>query len=223
MGKTEDLISAFTGKMLRDRFGKGPESIYVSMDEHCMVLHIRNFIGPVEKFLLSQQEEKSLRHIRELLMKSLLPELKEYLKNEAGFEPSELYYDWGWHNASGMILALSPGGRYHGQRYEGEEEVHSQVIGVSRQVQKEPDRIHSWWLNRRTLVVIREGILIPLELELIALGYEDVLKTTKRKLEKRYLEHETGFSVLFGKEMTDFYVDWNFESDRSVIVYTFRE
>ncbi|MFD1903906.1 Na-translocating system protein MpsC family protein [Paenibacillus rhizoplanae] len=43
-------LSSFTGRLLRERFGKGPESIHASIGEQCIALHIRNFIGPVERF-----------------------------------------------------------------------------------------------------------------------------------------------------------------------------
>jgi len=220
--KREDMIAGYAGKLLRERFGKGPESIYVSADDRSVSMHIRNFLGPVEHFLLSQSEEQSFRQIRELLMKSLLPELKHYLLNEAGFEAREVYYDWGIHNASGMIVALAPDNRGAGECYPGREEAEAQMIAVSERIQKAPDRIYSWWPNRRTLLIVREGILIAIERELIGLGYEQILKSTKRKLEKRHLEHETAFDRLFGRKLADFYVDWDFELDKSVTVYSFQ-
>lgn len=221
---TTDLanqLSSFTGRLLRERFGKGPESIYASVGKQCIALHIRNFIGPVERFLLNKEEEQAFRYTRELLMKSLLPELSAYLKEHLSAEVSELFYDWGLHNASGMIVALINQGDANSESYAGQEEVHRQINEVSSKVQKEPVFTDSWWLNPRTLIIRREGILIPLEKELINLGYENTLKTTKRKMEKRYLEEDTTIGVMFGKKLSDIYVDWDFSLDSSVIAYTF--
>ncbi|MFP4974172.1 Na-translocating system protein MpsC family protein [Paenibacillus sp. CN-4] len=215
-------LSSFTGRLLRERFGKGPESIYASVGKQCIALHIRNFIGPVEKFLLSKEEEQAFRYTRELLMKSLLPELSAYLKEEMAVEVSEIFYDWGIHNASGMIVALVKTEERAADDYAGREEVHAQITEVSRKVQKAPEYIDSWWLNPRTLIIKREGILIPLEKELILLGYENTLKTTKRKMEKRYLEDTTTIAPMLGKELADIYVDWDFDTDTSIIAYTFR-
>ncbi|KAA8998779.1 DUF2294 family protein [Paenibacillus spiritus] len=214
-------LSSFAGRLLRERFGKGPESIYASIGKQCITLHIRNFIGPVERFLLSKEEEQAFRYTRELLMKSLLPELSSFLKSEMDIEVGEIFYDWGIHNASGMIVALTKNDDTYVDHYAGREEVHAQIVEVSRKVQKEPDFIDSWWLNPRTLIIKREGILILLEKELIDLGYENTLKTTKRKMEKRYLEETTTIAPLLGKELSDIYVDWDFEKDTSVIAYTF--
>ncbi|NMO95992.1 Na-translocating system protein MpsC family protein [Paenibacillus lemnae] len=214
-------IASFTGKLLRDRFGKGPESVYVSIGEQCITLHIRNFIGPVEKFLLSKEEEKAFRYTRELLMKSLLPELTHYLKLETGIEVEEMYYDWGLHNATGIIVGLFKNSFHFSPPYDGQAEVHAQVAQLTARVQKLPERIHSWWINPRTLIIVREGILILLEKELIDLGYQDVLKTTKRKLEKRVFGQDIRIGELVGKELADVYVDWDFTRDKGIAAYIF--
>ncbi|WP_340025872.1 Na-translocating system protein MpsC family protein [Paenibacillus sp. FSL K6-1096] len=214
-------LSSYTGRLLRERFGKGPESIHASIGEQCIALHIRNFIGPVERFLLNKEEEQAFRYTRELLMKSLLPELAAYLKEKLAIEVGELFYDWGIHNASGMIVALIKNDDTLIDNYAGREEVHAQINEVSRKVQKEPVYTDSWWVGPRILIIKREGILIPLEKELISLGYENTLKTTKRKMEKRYLEDTTTIAPMLGKELSDIYVDWDFDKDTSVIAYTF--
>lgn len=214
-------LSSFTGRLLRERFGKGPESIHASIGDQCIALHIRNFIGPVERFLLNKEEEQAFRYTRELLMKSLLPELAAYLKESMAVEVGELFYDWGIHNASGMIVALIKNDDVPIDDYAGREEVHIQINEVSRKVQKEPVYTDSWWLGPRILIIKREGIMIPLEKELIGLGYENTLKTTKRKMEKRYLEDTTTIAQMLGKELADIYVDWDFDKDTSVIAYTF--
>lgn len=215
-------LSSYTGRLLRERFGKGPESIHASIGPKCIALHIRNFIGPVERFLLNKEEEQAFRYTRELLMKSLLPELAAYLKEKLAIEVGELFYDWGIHNASGMIVALIKNDDTLIDNYAGREEVHAQINEVSRKVQKEPVYTDSWWLGPRILIIKREGILIPLEKELISLGYENTLKTTKRKMEKRYLEDTTTIAPMLGKELSDIYVDWDFDKDTSVIAYTFQ-
>ncbi|WP_054943485.1 Na-translocating system protein MpsC family protein [Paenibacillus ihuae] len=214
-------FSSYTGRLLRERFGKGPESIHVSIGKQCIALHIRNFIGPVERFLLNKEEEQAFRYTRELLMKSLLPELSAYLQDNLSIEVGEIFYDWGIHNASGMIVALLKNDGAAVDEYAGRDEVHAQINEVSRKVQKEPEFTDSWWLGTRTLIIKREGILIPLEKELIGLGYENTLKTTKRKMEKRYLEDTTTIAPMLGKELSDIYVDWDFDKDTSVIAHTF--
>ncbi|MBB3129225.1 uncharacterized protein YbcI [Paenibacillus rhizosphaerae] len=216
-------IAAYTGKLLRDRFGKGPESVHVSVGKYGIALHIRNFIGPVEKFLLNQEEEKAFRYTRELLMESLLPELKAYLEKEMDIRLEEIYYDWGLHNASGIIIGLMADQTIETEDYTGREALHKEISRITGIVQKVPEKVYSWWMNPKTLFVVREGILILIEKELISTGFDEVLRTTKRKLEKRYFEEETKLGTILGRTIVDFYVDWDFDKDKSVIACTFQD
>ncbi|MDZ5781635.1 Na-translocating system protein MpsC family protein [Marinococcus luteus] len=74
-------------------------------------------------------------------------------------------------------------------------------------------------LNNKTVLVIREGLLINIEKELVQQGYEEQLKVTKRKLEKRLLTEGKSFTSIAGMNIADVFVDWDFERDRSVIVF----
>ncbi|MEC0238731.1 Na-translocating system protein MpsC family protein [Paenibacillus dokdonensis] len=216
-------IASYTAKLLRDRFGKGPESIYVSVNKQCITMHLRNFIGPVEQFLLNQKEEQVFRYTRELMMQSLLPELTGYLEREMDIKLDDLYYDWGLHDASGIIVGLFADHSHTSEVYNGRDEVHNQINRVTGIVQKRPENVYSWWVNPKSLVVIREGLLILIEKEMIHLGYDEVLRTTKRKLEKRYFEEEAAISTAVGRKLSELYVDWDFERDKSVIVCLFHD
>ncbi|MDO7905677.1 Na-translocating system protein MpsC family protein [Paenibacillus sp. JX-17] len=217
-------ISSFTARLLRERFGKGPESVQVSLSHNCISLHFRNFMNPVEQHLINEKEEKVFRRTRELLMKSLLPELTVFMERELGVVIRELYYDWGIHHTNGMIVALLD--EFHleskySEDYPGRNEIHAKVIDVSERVQKAPERMDSWWVNPKTLIIYRQGILLLLEKEMISMGYDLELKTAKRKLEKQFLVEAAADPLVSGKEMSDVFVDWDFERDQSIIAYTF--
>lgn len=220
--EVKSRLAGFLGRVLRDRFGKGPESVFVTVDSRCIVFHLRNFLGPVEEYLLSQQEEETFRRTRDMLMKSILPELKTTIAAETGLTFEYMYYDWGLHHRNGIIVGLLAEPLQEedgGEDYPHRQVVHTLVEKVSSDVQKAPERIASFWINPRTLVVFRRGILIMIEKELVTLGYDETLKLAKRRLEKRHLLEDANIGSLYGKQVADIFVDWNFEVDNSVIVY----
>ncbi|GGN97787.1 Na-translocating system protein MpsC family protein [Saccharibacillus kuerlensis] len=221
--ETISLVTSYVGKLLRKRFGKGPESVSVFLCERCIVFHLKNFMGPVEKFLLTQEEEKAFRYTRELLMESLLPELKVFLQENAGMDVSEFYYDWGVHNASGAIVGMFDPKTEHSPDYPGKADVHNKVIDVTAAIQKIPEHIDSWWVHPKMLAVFRQGITVLLEKEMVELGYTEVLKAAKRRLEKRMLEQEANAGAILNKTLTDLYADWDFDRDRSIVIYIFQE
>lgn len=216
--------TSYTTKLLRNRFGKGPEAVSIYLCEQCIVLHLKNFLSPVEKFLLSQEEEQAFRYTRELIMKSMLPELRNFMTQQLGLEVIDLYYDWGIYNASGVIVGLLDYDFYNkSDDYKGKEQLHEEIIRATTELQKPPTWIDSWWINSKTLFILRKGTTILLEKELISLGYENMLRMTKGKIEKTLLEQETNLEPLFNKKIADLYVDWSFENDHSMIMYTFEE
>ncbi|WP_411343740.1 Na-translocating system protein MpsC family protein [Paenibacillus sp. WLX1005] len=215
--------TSYTTKLLRNRFGKGPESVSIYLNKNCMVFHLKNFISPVEKFLLSQEEEQAFRYTRDLLMKSLLPELRSFLQNQLHMEVLDWYYDWGLYHASGVIIALLGKDMSSAADYDNKVLIHERIIEATSALQKPPDDIDSWWINSRMLFIFRRGVTILLEKEFISLGYEHMLRMTKDRLEKKLLENHVGIQSIVGKKVADIYVDWNFEQDHSMIVYLFEE
>ncbi|EPD92706.1 hypothetical protein HMPREF1207_00477 [Paenibacillus sp. HGH0039] len=217
-------LSSQTGKMLRERFGKGPESIFISYNEYGITLHFRNFVSAVEMILLDKQKGEAVRETRQMVMDVLLPDLKEFITQTVGIAIEEIYYDWDLEDHSGIMIGLTNKSLDADiqEKYAGYEKVHQQVSDVTAHVQKIPDRIYSFWTNPRTLIIVREGLLIMLEKELINTGYENALRVAKTSLEKKLLLHDVDMEQAIGRTVTGLYLDWDFERDRSVLVYTFK-
>ncbi|MFE5322339.1 Na-translocating system protein MpsC family protein [Paenibacillus sp. NPDC056579] len=222
----QNEIASHIGKMLRDAFGKGPQSIYVSIDRPYIVIYLQKFLTPTEKILLKQGQIRAIQHTRDIVMRSLLPEIKAYLLLLTGMNILEFYYDWELHNHSGMFVGRQcedpPFGSGSQEKYPGKEELHQEIGRMSHRVQKKPDHISSRMINKRTLLIVRTGILIDLSKELIRLRDEDHLKQAINHLEKSYLRDNKYIEQILNVKMLDVFVDWDFERDRSVILFIVR-
>ncbi|ACT00171.1 conserved hypothetical protein [Paenibacillus sp. JDR-2] len=215
-------IASHIGRLLREAFGKGPQSIFVNISRPFIVIYLRNFLSPTEKILLQQDQVNSVQHTRDLVMKSLMPEIKAYLLLLAGMNIREFYYDWGFHNHSGMLVGIEADDSLEfrlQERYAGKEELHDEIDRISHQIQKKPDETYSYMINDRTLLVVRTGILISIGKELIRLGFEESLKLAERNLEKSYLINSSRFQEIIKSQIADVFVDWDFHEDKSVIVF----
>lgn len=89
---------------------------------------------------------------------------------------------------------------------------------TSNKAERVPDDVSSVQVNNRTTLIVRTGILVPIEKRLIALGYDNVLKIAKRELEKELFMEEDLFTELLGAKVEDIFIDWNFEKDKSTII-----
>lgn len=187
-----------------------------------MTIYLRNFITPSESVLLRQNQEDIVQKTRDMLLQTLIPEIKAYIKILSGIEIKEFYYDWGLHNKSGVFVCIGASEakieESGGEEYNGKESLHSEINRISIQAQKEPEEIHSYLLNPRTLVIIRKGILVSIERELIRLGSSETLKLAKRNLETRLLHNSNMFGSILQTKVNDIFVDWDFNLDKSAIV-----
>lgn len=52
----ESEISGYISTLLRQNFGKGPTSVYVTLSGPFMTIHFRGFIAPMEKILLKKMK-----------------------------------------------------------------------------------------------------------------------------------------------------------------------
>ncbi|REE89065.1 uncharacterized protein YbcI [Paenibacillus taihuensis] len=221
--QVQNELTSHIGRLLRDAFGKGPQSIYVSVNRPFVVIYLRNFLSPTEKILLQQDQIYSIQSTRDLLMKSLFPEMKAYILLLTGLNIQEFYYDWGLHNQSGIMVGIDcddehPHSVNVHETYAGQEELHQEIDLISHNVEKKPEKTYSYKINDRTILVIRNGILISIEKELIRIGQEETLKLAKRNLEKGHLHRNNRFSKMLNAGVVDVFVDWDFHLDKSVIV-----
>lgn len=216
----EAEIASYVGKLLRDNFGKGPSSVYVSIQEPYMTIYFRDFLAPMERVLVDQKEDMRVEETRDLLIQGLLPEIKASIRVMTGVEIESFYHDWSLQNRSGVIVGVMNNiNEKEGKAlpvYDKKERVHEEIIRVSMLAEKAPEKVDSCMLNDRTLVVLRDGILVRIEKELIRDGFEEQLKLSKRRLEKSLL-HDQQFESILSTKVEDIFVDWDFNLDKSYI------
>ncbi|WP_319022536.1 Na-translocating system protein MpsC family protein [Oceanobacillus oncorhynchi] len=223
MEKTvESGISSAIGKLFRDNFGKGPEAIFVSIAKPYITIYLRNFLAPMEKILLKQENELKFQETRDLLMKELTPEIQSIISSQAGVKVDKIYYDWSVENSSGILFTELDTNLDETIEdyldYPAKEQVHEEISRFTQKAQKSPKQLTSSMLNSRTLISRREDILVLIEKELIQSGFENQLRLSKRKLEKSLIDKQFLESVLH-QEIQDLFVDWDFDNDTGFVIF----
>jgi uncharacterized protein YbcI len=219
-------ISSYTSKLLRQKFGRGPESCHASQGHQFLVLYIRGFICPMEEVLLSQDQWDTVQNSRTIIIDSILPELKGVMQLTLEQEVEEFYHDWNFPNNTGVIIGVlseplsnePPMEEHFQERSAFEKEINR----LSEIVQKVPDRVESYQISPKLYIAKREGILVRIEKELARRGYEDVLRVTKNELEKRYFHNDGRFDDILGSDVSDVFIDWNFKMDNSLMCFVLK-
>lgn len=212
-------ISSYVGKVLRDHFGKGPGSVYVSIADPFVTIYVKDFLSATERVLYSGNHEETLKKTRTVVMDKISDEISSYIKSVTDIDIEELYYDWSLENQSGVFLGVGPFSSNDSYPpYQGQDTVHDEIILMSEKVEKRPEKTLSLQVNSRTLIVVREGILVEIEKQLIHDGHQDVLRVSKGKIEKRMLNADR-ISSHIKSEIEDYFIDWDFDKDRSYTVF----
>ncbi len=208
-------LGSFVGRLLREQFGKGPETVFASVGDPFVVIYFTKFLSPLEKSLLDLEQGLYVQKTRDLLMETLVEEIKAYIKLHVGLDIKEFYYDWNLKEQSGMFTAISEkkAGAF---MYPNKKQVEEVMADLTFTVQKVPEQVFSYLINPRTLLIIRKGLLVPIEKELHRLDFGETLKLAKRNLERRIFQsYKQQFEKTLQADVTDFFVDWNFDQDKS--------
>lgn len=217
----EKEISGYIGRLLRENFGRGPGNVFCTISSPFVSIYITNFLSPMENTLLSNQQSVYVQKTRDLMMETLEEEIKSYIESNTKDKIKEFYYDWNLDEKSGMFLFIFEQDQPDDSHlYNNKKLVEQETIELSMEIQKAPEKTYSKLLNERTLIVVRHGILISLEKEFIHLGFQETLKIAKRKLEKKVInKHLRSFEAYLDANIIDYFVDWNFDKDKSYTLF----
>ncbi|MDN3427613.1 Na-translocating system protein MpsC family protein [Microbacterium sp. APC 3898] len=214
-------VGSYISTLLRDHFGKGPTSVFVTVKPPFITIHLRGFLAPTEKILMKQQEHRRVLETRDLLMNQLVSDIKLELWKIGKIDIEDVYADWNLDDQTGMILAIMPD-KTPAADFEWDsdiqvENIREEVMEASRKAQKTPESTELYWLNKRTLLIERSGIFVEIEKELIKGGFIEELKLVKRPLERRLIL-QTQIEAILGQPIMEVFLDWNFITDKGYIV-----
>ena len=176
----------------------------------------------MEKNLVKQHEVKRVLGTRDLMMNDLKSEILQNFMTIAEIDVKELYTDWNLEKETGVMIGVM------------DEEISEDLFKwlddtskktflekineASKKAEKVPECPEAYWLNDRTILVRRSGILVQIEKEFIKNGFIEELKLSKRPLEHQVLG-EVHLAAVVKHSITDTFLDWNFETDEGYVVF----
>lgn len=218
----QNEVSSFISSFFRQHFGKGPTSVYVTFEFPFIVIHLRGFLTPMEENLMNQNESKRVMGTRLLMMGDMEKEIVRNLKDITGIEIKELYADWDIEAKTGVIWGVMESDveeeAVEWPEHLSKENFVEKINRASQRAEKVPEHTGAYWLNDRTVLVRRVGILMAIEKELIKNGFVEELKISKRPLEQRVLKEVEIESALSCK-VNEVFLDWNFEKDLGYLIF----
>lgn len=218
-------LQAYMEQKIGSYFGSRSMKLNITLAKDCLIVQLEEFLDGEMTDLINRGEDLDVyRSIRELMTDYTLRGLKKDLEEQFDIRIEELYYDWDEKDRSSLIVGIldTYGFQSHAYEFSHKQKIHEEISRVTYNAEKYPDYIYSFWIDEHNLIMIRQGLLVRIEKELVKEGFEDVLRKTKRRLEKNgFLQSD--IAGLTGRRLKAAYLDWEFERDRSVLVYTFEK
>ncbi|SDO18543.1 Na-translocating system protein MpsC family protein [Alkalicoccus daliensis] len=214
------------GRMLRDSFGKGPESAFTKLGDSYVIILLKGFLSPMEKIILEEQGPDALHALRESMMSQITQKIQFEAEKITGNTFNEFFFDWNINNRSGVLVGLKPQAYKNAKKEEEDmehdfpykKELEEKFSQLSAIAERTPDRITSIKVDRRTILMVREGILVDIEKKLIEMGEGRSLKVAKRDVEKKLFNKKDLIRNILKVNIQEIFVDWNFRDDKSTIV-----
>jgi uncharacterized protein YbcI len=181
-------------------------------------------MSPLESTLLEYGNSDNIEISRNIVMKSVLNQLKGIIELEFEQDVESFYHDWNYPQNTGMITIqfegdiIQPADRNQSAPVDLSPLI-DEVNRISILVQKRPEKTEACFISPKAYLVKRDGILVQIEKALIEKGYEQTLLVTKDELEKSYLHRDGRFEEIFHNPVADIFVDWDLSEDRSIICF----
>ncbi|MEH7237858.1 Na-translocating system protein MpsC family protein [Bacillus sp. JJ1562] len=219
--KQEELtqISSYVSKLIKSKFGKGPETCYTSISDQYIIVHIKKFMTKIEYELVRKEDYTTAGKIRKNIMVDLLDPIQEMLEEICDKPITQLYQDWNFQKNTGVLLAVVKAE----QKAEMENSLEFMLLRneISKQsefYQYQPNEQNFTKIGELIYIIRSAGYLLPIERILIEKGMH-ILEERENKIRKRYDANIYRFNKIIKKEITDIFMIWNYKNDESYKIF----
>lgn len=217
-------LSSTLSKLLKRRFGKGPETCYVNGDEERLIIFMRNFVTPAEEVLLGNNEYEIAISFRNAIINSVIKEFKPVIKKTLGRTFANAYYDWSYDNNTGMILLDNGHAEYEEKLSIGLKNIiFSMIDSIGSRLHKRPQQLKLVKYTPTICMIETHGVLAQLETLVYKSGNINLLYRYSNSIKEGYLQHKKEFEETFNRNIEDIFIIWDYQQDRSLLVFTFRK
>ena len=211
-GKQEqDLtsLSSYISKVLKLKFGKGPETCFATKKNNIVIVRIYNFKTPMEDVLCQNSEAVLALKVRSVLISSIFDEIKTDLSMLVSLPIESCYHDWDFNSNQGILLFVAGSGLEleTTQVNEGFEFKLCQTVqSISENIHKRPKAVKI--LNASSTICVAESndVLITTENLLYSSGYQDILLEHSHETRNHYNQFKAEFEEVMRARIGQFFL-----------------
>ncbi|GIN64135.1 hypothetical protein J27TS8_41280 [Robertmurraya siralis] len=215
-------LSSNFSKMLKKRFGKGPESCLTVLNKGRLYIFVRNFITPAEEVLIENEEWELANHFRSAVFDSVIQEFIAKASKVLEIDFKYFFHDWNYSSNTGLVFLE--------HLHVDEEKVilDSQsnrflkvVEEIGLQLHKKPEEIRMFMNTHNMCGIEISGIQTHLETLLFKNGNSHFLQQHLTHIKQGYLKHKKQLESILNYSVDDVFVMCDYERNRYVLFLIF--
>ncbi|WP_226528611.1 Na-translocating system protein MpsC family protein [Metabacillus niabensis] len=216
------LLSSTLSKILKRRFGKGPEMCFVTLHSNRIIVFIRKYITPAEEVLLKNDNVNLVYKFRSAVMEDVVDEFIGKVKDSLGMSFDSYFEDWNFNRNTGMLILENSQSRnwintdihpaIKEKLFQGISEVHNDIY-------KAPTSMEIVKINQNMYAVECRNTLIQMEKILYNKGYFGLLQERSNDIKNSYFLHKGKFDSIFDTKVEDIFLFWDYKNDRNYMFF----
>ncbi len=222
----DDLLylSSTFSKLLKRKFGKGPETCLVMIKGSRLYVYMRSFITPAEEVLKNQDELNLAIQFRSAVMSSVTKEFILAASTVLGNAFDNFLHDWNYETNTG-ILVLEKAAEIHERLVDVsiENTLFSKLKDIGARYHKQPASLKVVKYTHNICAIESKEVLLKIESLVYEKGNIDVLLHYSREVKSGYYKHKGVFEDLFNRLIDDIFILWDYEGDRNYLIFVFKK
>ncbi|WP_078433318.1 Na-translocating system protein MpsC family protein [Metabacillus halosaccharovorans] len=216
------LLSSTLSKILKRRFGKGPEMCFVTLHSNRIFAFIRKYITPAEDVLLKNDNVNLVYKFRSAVMKDVIDEFIWEVKDSLGMSFDSYFEDWNFNRNTGMLILENSQSRnwintdIHPAL---KEKLFEGISVVNNEIYKAPTSMEIIKINQNMYALECRDTLIQMEKILYNKGYFGLLQERSNDIKNSYFLHKKKFEFIFETKVEDIFLFWDYKNDRSYMIF----
>lgn len=216
-------LSSKFSKTLKSKFGKGPESCYLTFIENRLFIYVNQFMTPAEEVLVKNNQWKMAWEFRRSVMNVICGEFIEEASSAVGVLFQTSLHDWSFEINKGiLIMETNQPTESCTQHHSGEKTLLKVLENLSAKIHKVPDEMKIVKSNQNVCVIESKGVMTSLDMYLFQNGYSDILNSHSRELKMTLLVNKVQFEETLHRVIDEFFIIWDYENNKNYIVIVFQ-
>ncbi|ADU32423.1 Na-translocating system protein MpsC family protein [Evansella cellulosilytica] len=221
-GRQEQLtfLSSQMSKLIKQKYGKGPDSCVITMEKGMMLAHVRHFKTPAEEVLIQRNEVTLAYKYRSVILEAIFEQFKHEIKKAVNLDINSFVHEWDYETNTGIILFYNnqlPLIKLNVMENGMKEYVMVKMKEIYTNICKAPSEMKFYKYNENVYIIECKNVMLPIERHLYNKGHCDLLRSYSIEASKNFDSLKGKLHEEFPIFINEVYTIWDYSINKKYI------